>query len=305
MSIPASTVSPVLRILSLGAGVQSTTVYLMSLFGDLPRFDHVIFSDTGWEPSAVYDHLERLKAVAVDHGQTIEVVTAGNIRSDHVDPPDRLLIKKAVKFPEYQGKQRTFIPFFIDSPPTDKNPSGKGRTFRTCTKTYKIEPVEKRIRAILGLTPGQRWPLVHRINQTLGISYDESQRMRMSDRLAIVNEYPLIDMKMTRDDCHEWMAGHGWTAPRSACIGCPFHRNDEWRRMRADDPEAWADAINFDVTFRQRHLDGLTPISGVPYLHDSRVALGEANIDEPVDSNQGSFMSDTMFGASCEGFCGT
>lgn len=306
MTYPSTMTKPI-RILSLGAGVQSTTVLLMSLFGDLDPFDHIIFSDTGWEPDDVYSHLELLKDVVLRHGQQITVVGAGNIREDHLHPAgEHLFIRNPVKYPEYMGRQRTFIPFFVIGAPTVKNPSGRGKTFRTCTKTYKIEPVEKRIREILGLKPGQRWPLEHRINQTMGISWDESQRERKSDRPAIVNEYPLIDMRMTRDDCHAWMADRGWTAPRSACIGCPFHRNDEWRRIRDTDPAAWDDAIEFDEVFRQRWRDGLTPIDGEPYLHDSRVPLREADIDEPVAAaDDTSFFQTTMFGESCEGFCGT
>lgn len=46
------------RFISLGAGVQSTTMLLMSLNGDLERADCAIFADTQDEPKAVYDHLE-------------------------------------------------------------------------------------------------------------------------------------------------------------------------------------------------------------------------------------------------------
>ena len=47
---------PVKRILSLGAGVQSTCVLLMSGRGELPKLDCAVFSDTGWEPPEVYEH---------------------------------------------------------------------------------------------------------------------------------------------------------------------------------------------------------------------------------------------------------
>ena len=50
-----------LRILNLGAGVQSTTLYLMSIEGLVPAFDWAIFADTQEEPAAVYQHLEWLK----------------------------------------------------------------------------------------------------------------------------------------------------------------------------------------------------------------------------------------------------
>ena len=54
---------PKLRILSLGAGVQSSTMALMAnegAFGPLP--DYAIFADTGWEPKKVYDHLKWLES---------------------------------------------------------------------------------------------------------------------------------------------------------------------------------------------------------------------------------------------------
>ena len=45
---------PLIRILSLGAGVQSSTMALMAdqgAFGKKP--DAAIFADTGWEPTPV------------------------------------------------------------------------------------------------------------------------------------------------------------------------------------------------------------------------------------------------------------
>jgi hypothetical protein len=50
---------PVLRLLSLGAGVQSTAVLLLACDGVIPCFDHALFADTGWEPRQVYENLAR------------------------------------------------------------------------------------------------------------------------------------------------------------------------------------------------------------------------------------------------------
>ena len=48
-----------LRALSLGAGVQPTTLDLMAAHGAVgPMPDCAIFADTGWEPRAVYEHLD-------------------------------------------------------------------------------------------------------------------------------------------------------------------------------------------------------------------------------------------------------
>jgi hypothetical protein len=306
-----------LRILSLGAGVQSTTVLLMALAGEIEPIDAAIFADTGWEPAAVYTHLERLEAHSIAAGVPVHRVTAGNIREDHADPQGaHLFIRTPRTRADYLGRARAFMPFFIHYPiggPFDlkgvqamhlgdveevEGPTRAGKTGRKCTATYKIEPVERKIRDLLGLVPRQRWPLEHSVTQVFGISWDETQRMRDSSRPAVRNDYPLVDRRMTRSDCHGWLADHGWDAPRSACIGCPFHRNDEWRNIRDNAPEEWADAVDFDRQFRARQEAGLVAMDGKPFLHDSRVPLDEALIDE-VDDGQLS-----LFGNECEGFCG-
>ena len=75
-----------LRILALGAGVQSSTLLLMSLAGELPCLDAAIFADTQFEPQAVYDHLARLERVAHAAGVPVYRVTAGSLRDDALDP---------------------------------------------------------------------------------------------------------------------------------------------------------------------------------------------------------------------------
>ena len=50
---------PKLRILSLGAGVQSSTMALMADAGEFGiKPDAAVFADTGWEPEPVIKHLE-------------------------------------------------------------------------------------------------------------------------------------------------------------------------------------------------------------------------------------------------------
>src|SRR4051794_26158129 len=73
-------------IISLGAGVQSSTMILLAARGEL--CDGVmpagaIFADTGWEPKQVYEHLDWLEGEVGD-AIPIHRVTAGNIRDDTV-----------------------------------------------------------------------------------------------------------------------------------------------------------------------------------------------------------------------------
>ena len=53
----------ILTVLSLGAGVQSSAMAVMSARSDLPPVDCAIFADTGYEPKMVYKYLELLKKV--------------------------------------------------------------------------------------------------------------------------------------------------------------------------------------------------------------------------------------------------
>lgn len=73
--------SPIrLRVLSLGAGVQSTTLTLMAAHGIVgPMPDLAIFADTGWEPASVYEHLRWLMSPNV-LPFPVHIVSAGNIR---------------------------------------------------------------------------------------------------------------------------------------------------------------------------------------------------------------------------------
>ena len=51
-----------LRVISLGAGVQSTALALIAAHGEIgPMPDCAIFADTQWEPQIIYDHLNWLE----------------------------------------------------------------------------------------------------------------------------------------------------------------------------------------------------------------------------------------------------
>lgn len=291
-----------IEILSFGAGVQSTTLLFMSCDGVLPKLDHVIFSDTHAEPEAVYAHLERCKEKSAKAGIEIAIVSAGNLRDD--------VIQYYGQRRSADGKRHASIPAFI------KNPNGtRGMTRRQCTGAYKIDPVELTTRRILGLTRGKRWPLTPTIHLWMGISADEMQRRRTSQRPAIQFWYPLIDaLKVktldlfgergfTRQDCLDWMLAHEYPAPpRSACTFCPFHSDDEWARMKQDDPPAFADACDVDRKIRlgeRSNKDSRGELRGEPYLHSSLIPLEMVQFDPASDKSEGRGMTN-----ECQGMCG-
>ena len=268
-----------IRVLSLGAGVQSTALLLMMIHGEIEKADAVIFADTGWEPKAVYTHLLKLQTLMAENDIPFYIVTAGNIRQDFIDSETRFA---------------TMLLYTL-------NKEGKKSMLqRQCTNEYKIQPLNKMQRQLAGLKKGERCK-EHRITTVIGISYDESQRMRDPQFSWIRNDYPLVDMKITRQDCIDWCEKHGYDRPpRSACIGCPFKRNDEWRELK-NNPDEWQDAVNFDHALRQKQR--LVDRFGWAGLHSSMKPLDE--VDLRSDQEKGVFsLFDDGFAQACEGMCG-
>jgi hypothetical protein len=252
---------PTLRLLSLGAGVQSTTLALLAVEGRLPRPDGAIFADTGWEPADVYEHLDRLAVVLTAAGIPLHRVSQGNLRDDSINPAHRY----------------ASVPYFV------RNLDGtEGMGRRQCTSEYKLAPINRKVRELLGaVAPDfRRVPKGRVAEQWIGFSTDEIHRV--SDRTPVSYlraRYPLLEFGMDRKACHRFLRSRGWDAVgKSACIGCPFHGNAQWRDLRDNRPQEWADAVAFDVAIRKGGAAGTT-LDGEAFLHRSRVPLDIAPID--------------------------
>jgi hypothetical protein len=164
-----------LHFLNLGAGVQSTALYLMSIDGDepeVPRFDAAVFSDTQEEPDEVYRHLEWLEQQG---GPPIIKTTAGKL-GDALE-----------KGTDANGNSRTDGGHYVSIPAFTVNPETKqhGVIRRQCTKDFKIVPVERWIREECGATPGRPVSKEITIHQYMGLSFDEPKRViRVKQRFS-------------------------------------------------------------------------------------------------------------------------
>jgi len=269
---------PLLRIISLGAGVQSTTMALMAARGEIgPMPDCAIFADTGWEPRRVYEHLDWLE------GQLpfpVYRVSAGNIRAD-------LLAGGSDRAGRFIA-----VPFFLRRPDGSK---GIGR--RQCTAHYKIEPIRRKVRELLGVGPRGRIP-AGAVEKWIGISVDEVIRATPSKVRFEINRHPLLEARMNRVDCLTWLRDRQYPIPpKSSCIGCPYHSNAMWRDMRDNSPDEWADAVAVDRAIR-------IPVSAgsagrEQYMHASCRPLDEVDLSTAEDHGQLN-----MFIHECEGMCG-
>ena len=271
-----------LNIISLGAGVQSSTMALMAARGEItPMPDCAIFADTQWEPKSVYKWLDWLETQLPF---PVHRVTAGSLR-------ENLLINST-------GQQFAAVPWYMTMPNGD---SAMGR--RQCTSEYKIGPIIKKTRELLGLSKGERSKKGVQVIQWIGISTDEIQRMKMSQHQYIEHRWPLIEKRMNRWDCLRWMEERQYPKPaKSSCIGCPFHSNNQWRDLKNNSPEEWNDAVLVDRAIRngtekQRNKSGVI-LRGQQFMHRDRKPLDEVDLSTAEERGQYSFLDE------CEGMCG-
>lgn len=254
-----------LKVLSLGAGVQSSTLLLMACKGLIEKPDVAIFADTGWERKVTYGHLKWLTSEAAKAGIPVVTVQERNVRDDSLNAAEL-------------NKGYYFMPVFMT-----KNGGNLMMSRRLCTDRYKLIPIRKQIRNWLQVKPKQRIP-EDAVNIQMGISLDEAKRMSLPSAKWYFNSFPLVDMLMTRNDCIKWLRDNynGLNVIKSACIGCPFHSNKEWRSIY-DSAYEWDDALLVDETIRH----GVAATKDyIQYLHSSGRPLREVDLRTPEDKGQ-------------------
>lgn len=123
-----------LHVISLGAGVQSSTMALMASHGEItPMPDCAIFADTQDEPQAVYDWLDWLEKQLP---YPVHRVTKGRLSDEVV----RIARSKKSGLRYMKG----MIPAFV------RNVDGSiGILGRKCTKEYKIAPITAMLRGMV------------------------------------------------------------------------------------------------------------------------------------------------------------
>jgi len=219
--------SKAMVVLSLGAGVQSSTMAIMAAKGDLPPVDHAVFSDTQNEPKKVMLYLDLLKKILP---YPVHIVSKGNIMED-------MLAAKGKHFPK------------------DKY-----------------------------------------VEQWIGISTDEAGRMKPARDKYILNRHPLIEAKMSRQDCIDYLKKEKIPLPeKSACIVCPYHNDAYWHFMKTERPSEFADAVDFDKQVRNISRKEDEQL----YSHRSCKPLDEVEFNKKETDKQLD-----MFNNECEGMCG-
>lgn len=264
-----------------------------SCVGECDYFDH-------WETESV-------------NGEPTAMLMLAETGFDTVPGPHRTCRSAgriATKFHEYTEVQR-------------------GRIKRSCTGKYKIEPIQRQIRELLGAVvslqscrfcagTGRRmapWdveagdgpcsvcagtterrrvgspPAGSRVEHIIGFSADEALDRATTAGFPRYMEpvHPLIDLGITRVQCQEIIRSHGRNPVRSACVICPNRGNAEWRAMKAERPDQWERACEFDEQFRTMH-----GLRGERFVHGSFSPLRTANLNKPSRAERQAAQGDLL-----------
>jgi 3'-phosphoadenosine 5'-phosphosulfate sulfotransferase (PAPS reductase)/FAD synthetase len=245
---------------------------LMAACGELqPMPSAAIFADTGDEPKAVMNWLITLEGMLPF---PVHRVQYGVISKDFLDPD-----KTRSAQPPY---------YVVNVGSDDKG----GMLWRECTKNYKLNPIRRKIRQLMKETGTKH------VVQWIGISFDELIRMKQSGVRYLENYYPLVEKRLTRNDCLAWLRARGIKAPpKSACWHCPYTSNARWREMMLTMPAEWQKAVQYDEALRSGMVR--KGITGKLFLHRSMVPLAEADLRTAEDAGQLN-----LFINECEGMCG-
>lgn len=216
-------------VFSFGGGVQSMAALVLAAQGKLP-YRYFVFADVGAdsEHPATMVYLETVaRPFAERHGLRLVVVQK---------------LRKDGSFESILEKlHRTQTS--IDIPVRMQNGAPGNRS---CTADYKVKPVAKWMKAH-GATvanPGR---------VAIGISTDEWIRVKPSQIPFVVNEHPLIDLDLSREDCLALIREAGVKdPPKSACWFCPFHTPAAWLEMRETEPELFARSVELEAMVNRR-----------------------------------------------------
>ena len=222
--------------LSFGGGPPSAALLILNAQGLIqPKAELVVFADPGSEDPRTYEILPTYEEYAARHGIPFARVTS------NAGPLYDWIVERSVPIPAFTSK-------------------GLGR--RQCTERWKIRPIHKLLRQVLGF---------EKVTAQLAMTRDEVWRMRDSPTKYVTNIYPLIDRHLFREECIEVIEQADLPVPpRSACYFCPLKSIERWKETLQETPDSFDDAVTLEhlINIRQTEL-GRDPI----FLTNKKIPL--------------------------------
>lgn len=240
-----------LRVISFGAGVQTTALAILTAEGKVPNpATHLVFADTKGEHDATYAYIR-------DHLRPW-LARAGN----------GLVLDERCREPGlYQyAYDRQMVPSI---------------NTRWCTSRFKIDVVNAWAKEH-GATRADP------VELQIGISVDEAKRARPNKRQRkyVTRRYPLLELGISRADCARIIAEAGLPVPpKSGCWYCPYQRKRQWVELKLHEPEKAELALALEDNARLRNPRDL--LGGYFKLRDLIGGGTQLDFDSVLENDEG------------------
>lgn len=262
-----------MKILSCGAGMQSTALALMSaenikkgiVHPLVPVYDAIVFCDLNCEPMWVYDQVNFIASVCRQYGIPFYILESYIFE----DQAQRIQNGKYIKIPLWT-----------------MNRGKRGKLRRSCTIDYKIEAIQCFVKyELLGYKKYQRMNPAdigaHEMH--IGFSSEERSRVFDSQHPMFINKFPLTDMGLERKDNYRYILEEwGLETKASACYICPYHKNHFFAYLRDHCPNEYEEVNDFDRILSEKPDDGM--VESELYLSYSCKRICELTEDDCNDA---------------------
>lgn len=267
--------NPTIVVANFGGGLNSTAMLVAAAHGLIsPMPDVALYAELEAEGEEVAAHVRWMMSGNVLPFPLLKVV-AGDLGRRTLDAA--------------AGVARNVVPFF-----TAGDRQKVGQLNRGCTRDFKIRPLERELRRLIGVSPRGRIPSTVRVEQWIGIGAEEIIRATPSRHRWVVNRWPLIELGWRREQCAEYLRGLEYPVPpKSRCVFCPYTSDARWADLKAVDSPEWRSAVEYDRAIR----GGFPGSTRDAFVHRSLQPLDQATFDRNGGAD--------LFNHECAGRCGT
>lgn len=284
----------ILDVQSIGFGVQSVGMALMSGMDMIPRPDIYCYSELP-DGKKTNDYRQYITPILQKLGVDVRILK----------PVD--LYEHILSWP--LADRVSMIPVWFMGADGKRQPLN-----RQCTVDFKIEIVAKHIRQYLNVRSLKR----NTVRIWQGISMDEIKRTKKKgyslfpesfrvNHLPYIGHYANItypDFKWesySRDKITEkiFIANGIKVPPKSSCFFCPFHDIEQWYDLYKNDSACWEMACLLDDSIRNYNTPTESLISGPFFLYNGLIPLREIDFEKARELNKNNQLT-----LGCEsGFC--
>lgn len=205
------------KVLSYGGGVQTFSMLILIEKGILQKPDFGIMADTLAEYPETEEHLNK---VAIPLFEKLGI------------PFFKVVHEEGI----IKGYKKT------NSIPMPG--------FRSCTYHYKVQPIHRKFKEILG---DDKKNGVASIECWIGISTDEARRqVKREDQSPkwVLQTYPLLELGYSRQDCIDLIEKSEYPMPRkSGCFMCPYSGRKGFIKLKMEKPDLFQIAVDMEEAY--------------------------------------------------------